>query len=204
MEQRPLVGIERLPGVMANVEIRNAKVSPGNGKSILDLNTLFPQGNSIFVALLVVVEIAQVVQAPGVKWFLIQRVFEELHFLQPRWKAIIGGCLRSQCSIFSRQLAVARLCRQLRQEVVDHRIGRRGWVGNHTRQKRKRLWKETRSGIVECEIQVQLSILMGLLAKLLGGILGVLEQQQFEAREEVKGISRCGAGGDGQGFVRPL
>src|ERR1700733_10496537 len=195
-EQRSLIGIERPLAVVTDVEICNAKVSPGNRKSIVDLNTLFPQGNSIFVALLVVVEISQVVQALGVR-----RVFQELHFLEPRWKAIVGGCLRSQCSIFSGQLAVAR---QLRQKVVNHGIGRRRWDRNHTRQQRQSLWKETRGGIVECEIQVQLAILVGLLSKLLDSIVGVLEQQQFEAREEIQGIFRCGVQDESDGLVRPL
>src|ERR1700753_1319446 len=170
-DERPLVGIERLLVVAANVEICNAKVSPWNGKPMVDRNTLLPQENSLFVAFLVVVEISQVVQTPGVG-----RVFQEFHFLKSRWKAIIGGCLRRQCSIFSGRLAGARLRRQPRQKVVNHGIGRRRWAANHARQQRQRLWKEPRSSIVEREIQVQLSILVGLLSKLLGSILGVLEQ----------------------------
>src|ERR1700722_17145381 len=105
--ERAFVGLECRRRVVANVEIRDAKVSPGDGKSGIKRNTLLPQRDGILIALLIVGEIGEIVCALGVRWVLIQRLFQGGSFLQSRRKAIVGAGRRSQGSIFSRQVLIA-------------------------------------------------------------------------------------------------
>src|ERR1700723_1405296 len=70
--ERSLIGMERRCCVVANVEIRDAQVSPRNRKSGIERNTPLPQRDGILIALLIVGEIGEIVGTVGVRWVLIQ------------------------------------------------------------------------------------------------------------------------------------